>query len=58
MTTEFQQAQADYDHDAQLQEEFAATIDKLMGDYCERGLSVRSAWVELTNAAESIKDES
>jgi hypothetical protein len=55
---ELQQAQADHDRDVQLQEQFAAALDKLVGDFAERGLTVRSAWVELSNAAESYKYES
>jgi hypothetical protein len=58
MTTELQQAQADYDHGTQLQEQFAAALDKLISDYCQRGLTVGSAWVELNDMAERLKDES
>lgn len=42
-----------YDHDIALQEQFAAALDKLIGDYSERGLSLRSVDVELINVIAS-----
>lgn len=57
MTTEQQQAQADYDHGIKLQEQFAAALDKLVGDYAERGLGPRNVWTELTNCAASIEGD-
>lgn len=45
------------DHDIELQEQFAAALDKLIGEYAERGLGPRNVWAELTNAAASLEGQ-